>query len=117
MRFRINLSIFSKPTPPKKKNLAGILIIIPVNTYIKLEILGGLSVKNLPVWQEKAYQCKRHGFDPWVRKIPWRGKWQPTPVFLPEKSHGQRSLVGYIHGVTRVGHDLATKPLPDIKLE
>ena len=35
------------------------------------------------------------GFDPWVRKIPWRRKWQPTPVFLPGKSHGQRSLVGY----------------------
>ena len=31
----------------------------------------------------------------WVRKIPWRRKWQPTPVFLPEKSHGQGSLVGY----------------------
>ena len=34
-------------------------------------------------------------FDPWVRKIPWRRKWQPTPVLLPGKSHGQRSLVGY----------------------
>ena len=34
-------------------------------------------------------------FDPWVRKIPWRRKWQPTPVFLPGESHGQRSLVGY----------------------
>ena len=33
--------------------------------------------------------------DPWVRKIPWRRKCQPTPVFLPEKSHGQRSLAGY----------------------
>ena len=33
--------------------------------------------------------------DPWVRKIPWRRKWQPTPVFLPGKSHGRRSLVGY----------------------
>ena len=33
--------------------------------------------------------------DVWVGKIPWRRKWQPTPVFLPEKSHGQRSLVGY----------------------
>ena len=32
--------------------------------------------------------------DPWVRKIPWRKKWQPTPVFLPGKSHGQRSLMG-----------------------
>ena len=34
-------------------------------------------------------------FDPWVGKIPWRRKWQPTPVFLPGKSHGQRSLAGY----------------------
>ena len=33
-------------------------------------------------------------FDPWVGKIPWRRKWQPTPVFLPRKSHGQRTLVG-----------------------
>ena len=42
-------------------------------------------------------QCKRHktrGFDPWVRKIPWRRAWQPTPVFLPGESHGERSLVG-----------------------
>ena len=36
-----------------------------------------------------------HGFDPWVRMIPWRRKWQPTPVFLPGESHGQRSLAGY----------------------
>ena len=34
-------------------------------------------------------------FDPWVGKIPWRRAWQPTPVFLPGKSHGQRSLMGY----------------------
>ena len=34
-------------------------------------------------------------FHPWVREIPWRRKWQPTPVVLPGKSHGQRSLVGY----------------------
>ena len=34
-------------------------------------------------------------FNPWVRKIPWRRKWQPTPVFLPGEPHGQRSLVGY----------------------
>ena len=38
---------------------------------------------------------KRHGFNLWVRKIPWNKKCQPTPVFLPGKSHGQRSLVGY----------------------
>ena len=45
-------------------------------------------VKNLPAVQKT-------GFDPWVRKIPWRRKWQSTPVFLPGESHGQRSLAGY----------------------
>ena len=40
-------------------------------------------------------QCRRPGFNPWARKIPWRRKWQPTPVFLPAEFHGQRSLVGY----------------------
>ena len=43
----------------------------------------------------KCRRCKRCRFDPWVRKIPWRRKWQPTPVFLPGESHGQRSLAGY----------------------
>ena len=45
---------------------------------------------------QTACQCRRCGFDPWVEKIPGRRKWQPTPVFLPGKSHGQRSLAGYI---------------------
>ena len=40
-------------------------------------------------------QCWRPGFDPWVRKIPWRREWQPIPVFLPKKSCGQRNLAGY----------------------
>ena len=44
--------------------------------------------------KEPACQCRRHGFDPWVGKIPWRGKLHPTPVLLPGKSHGWRSLVG-----------------------
>ena len=55
-------------------------------------IPGGTSGK------ESACQCRRHKsgrFDPWVGKIPWRTKWQPTPVFSPEESHGWRSLVGY----------------------
>ena len=42
-----------------------------------------------------SLQCRRPGFDPWVRKIPWRREWQPTPVFLPGEFHGKRSLVGY----------------------
>ena len=40
-------------------------------------------------------RCKRHGFDPWVRKIPWRREQHPTPIFLPGEFHGQRSLAGY----------------------
>ena len=67
----------------------------------------------LPWWlsgKESACQCRRHGFDPWVGKIPWRRKWQPTPVLLPVKSHGRRSLVSYSPwGCKRAGHDLATK--------
>ena len=53
---------------------------------------GGSVLKNLPV---RACQCRRHGFDPCVGKTPCRRAWQPTPVFLPGESHGQRSLVGY----------------------
>ena len=48
--------------------------------------------------KELACQCRgfrRCRFDPWVGKILWRKKWQPTPAFLPGKFHGQRSLVGY----------------------
>ena len=48
----------------------------------------------------QSRRCKRPGFNPWVGKIPWRRKWQPIPGFLPEKLHGQRSLVGY----SRRGH-------------
>ena len=53
---------------------------------------GGSSGK------EPACQCRRYkscGFDPQVGKIPWRRKWQSTPIFLPGKSYGQRSLAGY----------------------
>ena len=52
----------------------------------------------LPRWHSgkestcQCRRCKRHGFNPWVRKMPWSRKRQPTPVFLPGKSHGQRSL-------------------------
>ena len=64
---------------------------------------------------EPPCQCQRHkrrGFDPRVGKIPWRRKWQPTPVFLPGKSHGQRSLVGYsswvLESQTRLSDQAAT---------
>ena len=44
--------------------------------------------------KESTCQSRRFGFNPWVRKIPWRRKRQPTPVFLPAEFHGQKSLVG-----------------------
>ena len=60
---------------------------------------------------ESTCQSGRHkswGFNPWVRKILWRRKWQPVPVFLPGKSHGQRSLAGYNPwGCKRVGYNWA----------
>ena len=46
-------------------------------------------------------QCRRCSFNPWVGKIPWRWAWLPTPVFLPGKSHGQRSLGATVHRVTK----------------
>ena len=46
-------------------------------------------------WQGICLQCGRLGFDPWVRKIPWRREWQPTQVFLAGEFHEQRSLVDY----------------------
>ena len=55
-------------------------------------------VKNLPA---DAGDVKRHGFDPWVGKTPWRREWQPTPVFLPREYHGQRSRWATVHGVTK----------------
>ena len=60
-----------------------------------------MLIPGLPRWhsgKESVCQCWRHGslaFNPWVGKIPWSRKQQLTPVFLPGKCHGQRSLVGY----------------------
>ena len=69
--------------------------------------VGSRKAQGLP-WQpsskESACQCRRHEFNPWIGKIPRRGKWQPTPAFLPGKSHGQRSLVD----CKRVRHNLVT---------
>ena len=65
-----------------------------------------IDAYGLPIsGKESIYQCRRHGrfgFDPWVRKIPWRKKWQFIPAFLPGKSYGQRSLLwAIVHRVTK----------------
>ena len=64
---------------------------------------GGASGKECSC---KCRRCKKHEFDPCVRKILWRRKWQLTPAFSPGKSHGQRSLMGYslwviVHGLQK----------------
>ena len=64
-------------------------------SYIFLSLYRGWG---LPWWHRQlsvCLQCGRPGFDPWVRKILWRRKWQPAPALFPGKSCGQRCLVGY----------------------
>ena len=67
-------------------------VLLTVVTMLYVGFPGGSSGK-LPAC--RCRRRKRSGFYPWVGKIPWRRAWQPTPVFLPEESHGQKSLVGY----------------------
>ena len=71
--------------------------------------LCGVVVKSLPV----IYRC---GFDPWVRKTPWRRKWQTATVFLPGKFQGQRSLVGCCSQGHRVACDWAHSTLKHLFL-
>ena len=61
-----------------------------VFTVFYIEVV--LVVKNSPT---NAGRCQRQAFDIWVRKIPWRRTWQPTPVYMTGESHGKRSLMGY----------------------
>ena len=63
---------------------------------------GGTSGKEPTCQFRRQNKC---GFDPWFGKIPWRKKWEPTPVFLPGESHGPRSMVGYSPWGCRIRHD------------
>ena len=82
-----------------KRNLQpdlSIHLIKKCNFYcVKILIYGCLSGK------QPSYQCRRRRFNPWVRKIPWKRKQQPTSVFLPGKSHGQRTLMATVDGITK----------------
>ena len=69
---------------------------------LHIRILVGSVVKNPPAMQVIP--------DPSVRKTPWRRKWQPTPIFLHGKFHGQRSLGATVQGIIRFRHNLVTKP-------
>ena len=89
-----------RPLLLERKVIAGLDSILKSRDITLLTKVREVRVKGFPgnASEERAFQCKRRKrceFDPWVGKIPWRGAWQPTPVFLPGESHGQRSLVGY----------------------
>ena len=71
-----------------KEKTYGYLRLIYVDVWHKWASHVAQLVKHLPAMQETW-------FNSWVRKLPWRRKWQPTPVFLPGESHGRRGLVGY----------------------
>ena len=84
-------------TPQAHKEYLAIYFFISLfNIY--WEPILGTGAPRVHSGKDSACQCRRHKrcrFDPWVRKSPWSRKWQPTPVFSPEKFHGQRSPVGY----------------------
>ena len=98
-RLRKGLSqVFKSPDSTlvsfRNKTLKGNSLSKTLFTPVELHIGASqevLVVKNLP---DSAVDIKRQGFDPWVRKIPWRRAWQRTPLLLTGESHRQRSLVG-----------------------
>ena len=66
--------------------------VVPVLTWDLVPLLLASQVKNLGILCLQRRRCR---LDPWVGKILWRREWEPTPIFLPEESHGQESLAGY----------------------
>ena len=75
----------------------------PKRTRVRHEgFPGGSSCKETSC---QCRRCKRYGFDPWVWKNHWRRAWQPSPVFLPEKPHWQRRLMGYSSWGCRVRYN------------
>ena len=60
-----------------------------------------ILVSQVAHWYRIHLPSRRLRFNPWARKIPWRRKWQPTPVFLHGKSHGRRKLAATVHGVEK----------------
>ena len=89
----MGMELFVRDTSASPSRAHLLRLVMCVQLFLVSNVEMGL-----PWWlssKKPACQCRRRGFGPWVGKIPWRKKWQPTPVFLPEKSHGQRILVGY----------------------
>ena len=92
-------------------NLQNFVILSEVlSFYCSKHSICLISNNSSSSWWFIGKEWRRCRFDPWVKKISWRRKWKPTPIFLPGKFHGQRSLVGYSpRDCKRVGHNLTTK--------
>ena len=91
MKLRLSMS-HQRKNSVRDKVIGKKWIYLERNTGLPWDFPGGTSGK------EPACQCRRYKrlrFDPWVGKIPWRRKWQPTPVFLPGNFLGQKSLAGH----------------------
>ena len=98
---------FSRPPPRSPNHQPQIPVWWSCARLLRKQSASGMlcctlgTKSGLPWWlhgKQPACQrrrCRRRRFDPWVGKIPWRREWLPTPVFLPRKFHGQRSLEGY----------------------
>ena len=99
IRGKVILTTVTKNLSSKKKNCLNLHWVISKDSYTHACIHAILKlIWWLPWWvsgKESACQCRRHGFDLWVRNIPRGRKWQLTPVFLSGEFHAQRSLEGY----------------------
>ena len=91
-----------------KQYMFSLCMYMCVCIYIHIQA----CICRLPSWlsgKESTCQYRRCGFNPWVMKIPWRRKWQPTQVFLPGEFHRQKEPGGLQSmGLQRVRHDLVT---------
>ena len=81
-----------------------------IHGLFQARVLEWSAIVAKTVKKKICLQCRKPRFNPWVKKIPCRRKWQLTPVFLPREFHGQKGLVGYGVEVGTVRPDLATKP-------
>ena len=98
LRYNLKVKVrgSAKPIPNRRANLSA--------SSLSLGLCRWLSGK------EPTCQYRRPGLNPWVGKTPWSRKWQPIPVFLPEKFQGQRNLMGYgPWGYERLRQDIRTK--------